>query len=227
MPEIAEQCLLQGISTVDSYDIHADIWEQRARLDAAAKKGGSTAVIATGIDPGCDSLVRVLLEAMAPRGVTFTNFGPGMSMGHTVAARGVAGVKNALSLTIPVGAGVHRRMVYIELEAGYAFDEVVAKIKADPYFSSNETHVMLSDDVEALKDVGHSFNIVRRGGVGRVHNQLFEFNMKGNNPALTTQAMVACARAGAKQAPGAYTLIELPVIDLLEGSREDVVRRMV
>ena len=30
--------------------------------------------------------VRTMLEAIAPKGITYTNFGPGMSMGHTVAA---------------------------------------------------------------------------------------------------------------------------------------------
>jgi len=227
VPEIAERCLALGIHTVDSYDIHTDIWELCQRLDAAAKQGGSTAIVSSGFDPGGDSVVRALMEAIAPQGKTFTNFGPGMSMGHTVAVKAIEGVKHALSLTIPLGTGVHRRMVYVEPMEGYAFEEIAAKIKADPYFSSDETHVYLEYDIDSLIDVGHGVNMVRKGVSGRAHNQLLEFNMRINNPALTTQAMVACARAAVKQAPGAYTMIEIPVIDLLEGSKESLIRRLV
>ena len=59
-----------------------------------------------------------MLEAIAPKGITYTNFGPGMSMGHTVAVKAIDGVKAALSMTIPTGTGIHRRMVYIELKDG-------------------------------------------------------------------------------------------------------------
>jgi len=227
VPEMAEICLAQGINTVDSYDIHTGIWELRGRLDLAAKKSGSTAVVSAGFDPGCDSVVRALLETAAPYGKTFTNFGPGMSLGHTVAVKAIEGVKNALSMTIPLGTSVHRRLVYIELLDGYDFNDVAAKIKADPYFASDETHVYLENDVDSLIDVGHSVNIVRKGVSGKTHNQLFEYNMNINNPALTAQVMVACARAGMKQSPGAYTMIELPIIDMLDGSKEELIKRLV
>ena len=227
IPEIAEQCLLQGIHTVDSYDIHSDIWELRTRLDAAAKKGGATAIVSAGFDPGCDSIVRALFEAMAPQGQTFTNFGPGMSMGHTVAVKAIEGVKNALSMTIPLGTGVHRRLVYVEVMDGFDFEEIAKKIKSEPYFIKDETHVYLSEDVNALIDVGHGVNLVRKGVSGAAHNQHFEFNMRIHNPALTTQAMVASARAAVRQEAGAYTMIEIPVVDLLEGSREALIRRLV
>ena len=51
--------------------------------------------------------------------------------------------------------------------------------------------------------------------------------MKINNPALTAQILVSVARASLKQKPGAYTMIELPVIDLLYGEREALIRRLV
>ena len=68
-----------------------------------------------------------------------------MSMGHTVAVKAIEGVKAALSMTIPMGTGVHRRMVYIEVEEGYDFDKVAAAIKADDYFVHDETHVIQVD----------------------------------------------------------------------------------
>ena len=120
----AKEYLAMGINTVDSFDIHSKIWDLRQSLDIVGKANQSVAVIAAGWDPGSDSVVRTLLEAAVPKGITYTNFGPGMSMGHTVCVKSKAGVKSALSMTIPTGTGVHRRMVYVELEAGADFKEI-------------------------------------------------------------------------------------------------------
>lgn len=223
----AKEILALGINTVDSFDIHGSIVDLRRSLDSAAKAHNAVSVISAGWDPGSDSVVRALMEAIVPKGITYTNFGPGMSMGHTVAVKAIEGVKAALSMTIPLGTGVHRRMVYIEVEEGYEFDKVAAAIKADDYFAHDETHVIQVDSVDALKDMGHGVNLVRKGVSGKTQNQLLEFDMKINNPALTAQILVAVARASFKQAPGAYTMIEIPVIDMLYGERESLIRRLV
>lgn len=225
--EYALEALSLGINTVDSFDIHGQIPELRKRLDQAAKEAGKVSVISAGWDPGSDSVVRTLLEAIAPEGITYTNFGPGRSMGHTVAVKAIEGVKDALSMTIPLGTGIHRRMVYVELLPGYELAKVAADIKADPYFASDETHVIEVPSVDALNDVGHGVNMVRKGVSGKTHNQLFSFDMKINNPALTAQVLVACARAAMRQRPGCYTMIEIPVIDLLACSRDEAVAHLV
>ena len=225
--EYALQYLAKGINTVDSFDIHTKIVDLRRSLDKAAKAGNAVSIISAGWDPGSDSVVRTLMESLAPKGISYTNFGPGRSMGHSVCVRSKAGVKDALSMTIPVGQGIHRRMVYVELEEGANLDEVTAAIKADPYFANDETHVFQVDSVDALNDVGHGVNLVRKGVSGQTHNQLFEFNMKINNPALTAQVLVNVARASMKQQPGCYTMIEIPVIDYLPGNREDIIRHLV
>ena len=100
-------------------------------------------------------------------------------------------------------------------------------IKTDPYFVHDETHVMQVECVDNLKDMGHGVNLVRKGVSGKTQNQLFEFDMKINNPALTGQILVATARASMKQQPGCYTLIEIPVIDMLYGDREELIRHLV
>ena len=223
----AIKALEKGIRTVDSFDIHTQICDLRKTLDAAAKKYNSVAIISAGWDPGTDSVVRALMEACAPKGITYTNFGPGMSMGHTVAVKAIAGIKAALSMTIPLGTGIHRRMVYIELGEGYTFEEVAHAIKTDDYFTHDETHVMQVESVDALKDMGHGVNMTRKGVSGKTQNQRFEFNMSINNPALTAQVLVCTARAAMLQRPGCYTLIEIPVIDLLYGDRDELVRRLV
>ena len=223
----AEVFLAEGINTVDSYDIHSGIADLRSRLNVIAKKHGSVAIISAGWDPGSDSVVRSLMQAAAPKGITYTNFGPGMSMGHTVCVKSKAGVKNALSMTIPLGTGIHRRMVYVELEDGYKLNDVARAVKEDPYFANDETHVMQVASVDDVKDMGHGVNMVRKGVSGITQNQRFEFNMSINNPALTAQMLVGVARASMLQRPGAYTMIEIPVIDLLYGDREDLIKHLV
>lgn len=223
----AEAALKLGISTVDSYDIHSGIADTRARLDVIARQNNAAALISAGWDPGSDSVVRALLEVCAPLGITYTNFGPGMSMGHTVAVKAIEGVKAALSMTIPLGTGIHRRMVYIELEDGYDFEAVAEAIKNDAYFVHDETHVTKVDSVEALLDMGHGVNMVRKGVSGKTQNQRFEFNMSIDNPGLTSQILVAGARAVLRQQPGAYTMIEIPIIDFLAGDKEQIIRRLV
>lgn len=223
----AKQYLAMGIHTVDSFDIHTKIVDLRHELNKVAKANNTVAVIAAGWDPGSDSVIRTLMQAMAPKGISYTNFGPGMSMGHTVAVKAVEGVKSALSMTIPLGTGIHRRMVYIEVKEGYSFDEVAKNIKNDAYFINDETHVMQVESVDELLDMGHGVNMTRKGVSGKTQNQLFEFNMKINNPALTGQILVAVARASFKQQPGAYTMPEIPVIDLLYGDKEELIKHLV
>ncbi len=223
----ALEYLAMGINTVDSFDIHTQIVSLRRSLNEAAVKAGKVAVISAGWDPGSDSIVRTLMEAAAPKGLTHTNFGPGMSMGHTVCVKSKPGVKNALSMTMPKGDGMHRRMVYVELLPGASLEDVAKAVKEDPYFASDETHVMAVESVDAVKDMGHGVHMVRKGVSGQTQNQRFEFSMSINNPALTAQLLVGVARASMRLTPGAYTMVEIPVIDLLPGDRENLIGHLV
>ena len=225
--EYASKILPLGINTVDSYDIHTGITQYRQNLMKICKEHGRVAVISAGWDPGSDSVVRTLLESLAPKGISYTNFGPGMSMGHSVCVRSKKGVKDALSLTVPKGEGIHRRMVYVELEDGASLEEVTKAVKEDPYFANDETYVIAVPSVDMVKDMGHGVNLVRKGVSGKTQNQRFEFNMSINNPALTAQVLVNVARASMRQQPGCYTMIELPVVDLLPGDRDEWVAHLV
>ena len=51
--------------------------------------------------------------------------------------------------------------------------------------------------------------------------------MEINNPALTGQVLVNVARASMRLQPGCYTMIEIPVIDMLPGDRADLIEHLV
>ena len=225
--EYAVELLAQGINTVDSFDIHEQIVPLRKRLDEEAKKGQAVAIVSAGWDPGTDSMFRGTMEFMAPKGVTYTNFGPGMSMGHSVAVKSIPGVADALSVTIPKGVGLHKRMVYIQVEPGADFETIKERLLTDPYFASDETYVNQVEDVKTLIDMGHGVVMERKGVSGNTHNQLLRYEMRINNPALTGQVMVASARATFKQQPGAYTMIEVPIIDYIYGDRDKLIAQLV
>lgn len=231
VPQAAEQLLNKGLNTVDSFDIHTRIPEVHRCLNKAALAHKAVSILSAGWDPGSDSVVRALMQALMPQGITYTDFGPGRSMGHTVAAKHIEGVKDALSMTIPLGTGIHRRMVYVEIEKGCSYNDVRDAILKDDYFAHDETHVIEVDNVKALNNVAHGVHLSRNGVSGTTHNQRIEMTMNIDNPALTGQIMVAAARAAMRMAQrqqfGCYTMIELAPVDLLEGNKEEWIQRLV
>lgn len=228
IPTMAPGYLAMGINTVDSFDVHGEpLLALRRDLSERARAHKSVAVIGAGWDPGTDSVVRMLFLAMAPKGVTYTNFGPGMSMGHTVAVKAIPGVRDALSMTLPAGFGIHKRHVYVELHEGASFEEISALVKADPYFVNDETRVTEVASVSALIAMGHGVHLQRLGAAGSAENQVLELTTRVSNPSATAQVMVAAARASMRMEPGAYVLGEIPPIDLLPGGREESIKQLV
>ncbi len=223
VPATAAKILSLGVRTVDSFDIHQEIPALRRSLGEVARAHNTVSIVAAGWDPGVDSVMRGWFQAMAPRGITHTNYGPGLSMGHSVAVKAIRGVRDAISITVPAGMGVHRRMVYVQLAPGAVFEDVEAAIKKDPYFVKDRTYVFEVED----KDMGHGVLMERNGVSGITHNQSMKFQLKVNNPALTAQVMVSAARAATKQQPGCYTMIELPVVDFLYGEVDTFVTKYV
>lgn len=229
VPEMAATILQAGISSVDCYDIHGtELLALKKNLHEASIANNVVSISAAGWDPGTDSVIRAIFEVISPQGITYTNFGPGMSMGHTVAAKAILGVKKALSITVPSGFGFHKRCVYIEQEPGYDFKEISRNIKSDKYFVHDETHVIPSNDIDLLADNGHSVVLERKGSASQASNQRMTFQATVTNPAVTAQIMICSARAAMRQKPGNYLLIEIPPIDLLEFSDKDVlIKRIV
>ncbi|MDD4568695.1 MAG: diaminopimelate dehydrogenase [Tepidanaerobacteraceae bacterium] len=228
VPKVAASYLKMGINTIDAYDIHGEpMIELKYQLDKIAKESDAVSLMAAGWDPGTDSVIRVVFEMIAPKGITNVNFGPGMSMGHTVAVKAIPGVKDAISMTVPKGMGLHKRIVYIELKEGFEFNEVSKAIKEDTYFNNDETYVFCVENVKNLIDMGHGVHIERKGVSGATHNQRMDFTMSLTNPAATAQVMVSAARGSLKQKPGCYTLLEIPLIDFIYGERSSMIKHLV
>lgn len=230
VPQDASHYLAKGINTVDSFDIHSEIPQVVTELDRAAKAAGKACITAAGWDPGTDSVLRALFEAMTPAGTTFTNFGRGRSMGHSVAARAIAGVENACSITIPIGGGKHSRLVYVLPAAGVSFADIKQRIAADPYFSSDPLDVRevgSQEELDGVADNSHGVFMERIGASGSVSNQRLSFDMRIDNPALTAQVLVSCARAVTRMGTGCHTLIDIPPVALLPGDRMKHIARLV
>lgn len=225
--EIAPRYLARGISTVDAFDIHGDaITDLQHNLDGYAKAGGCVAISAAGWDPGIDSLLRAVLKILIPRGNTLTNYGPGMSLGHSVAAKTVPGVRDAVALTYPLGYGKHRRQVYIIPEPGADKHYLERAILSHRYFAGDETTVTVAEDLSKFRDHGHGAYIERKGLSGRTHNQRVACDIVVNNPAATSQVMVCAARAARRCQPGAYTLLDLPLNYFLAESAREAAREL-
>ncbi len=228
IPDIAPLYLQKGINTVDAYDVHGEsLIRLRKDLDNVAKKHNAVSIISAGWDPGSDSMIRAILEINAPKGITYVNFGPGMSMGHTVAVKAMEGIDDAISLTIPKGVGMHKRLVYVKLKKGYDLENVSLNIKNDPYFIHDEVHVLEASNIRDLIDMGHSVKIERKGVSGKTHNQKMEYYLSVNNPAVTGQVLVSAARASLKQKPGCYSVLEIPIIDFLYGEIKEILARLI
>ena len=230
VPEDAARYLAAEVHSVDSFDIHAQIPGLVGKLDGPAKASGRVAVCGAGWDPGTDSVLRALFEAMAPVGTTFTNFGRGRSMGHSVAARAIPGVAGAVSITIPVGGGSHSRQVYILPEPDTSPVTIKAALAQDEYFKHDPLDIRIVADqaeLDAVADNSHGVFMERIGASGLTSNQRLSFDMRINNPALTAQVLVSCARAATRLAPGSYTLIDIPPVALLPGDRMRHIARLV
>lgn len=226
--KIAPAYLAEGIHTVDCFDMHGDPFiHLKATLDPIAREHGCTAIMGAGVDPGISTMIRALFEVWAPTGLTYVNFGPGMSMGHTVAAKSYAGVRDALSITRPGDPGCHKRDLYLEIEPGADFEEVKTRILADPYFCHDDVRVFQVNDVTPLIDTGHRIHIFRKGGSSGIDNQLLTFETTFHNPASTAQVIISTARACTRLQPGAHTMLEVPLYAFLPEDLPSLMKRLV
>ena len=205
-------------NVVDSFDTHAKIPEHFANVDAAAKKGGRTAVISVGWDPGMFSLNRMYANAILPEGSDYTFWGRGVSQGHSDAVRRIAGVKDARQYTIPVESALaavragenpelstrqkHTRECFVVAEEGADLARIEKEIKTMPnYFADYDTVVHFISEEELKRDhsgIPHGGLVLRSGTTGWENEtrHLIEYSLKlDSNPEFPASVIIAYARA--------------------------------
>jgi len=205
-------------NVVDSFDTHAKIPEHFARVDAAAKEGGKTAIISVGWDPGLFSLSRMYANAILPEGKDYTFWGKGVSQGHSDAIRRIEGVKDAKQYTIPVDSALaavragenpelttrqkHTRECFVVLEEGADKARIEEEIKTMPnYFADYDTTVHFITEEELKRDhsgIPHGGLVLRSGVTGweKENRHLIEYSLKlDSNPEFTASVIAAYARA--------------------------------
>lgn len=222
LPEQTPQ-LAQRFTVVDSYDTHAQIPEHFAKVDAAARAAGTTAIISTGWDPGLFSINRVFGESILPAGSTYTFWGRGLSQGHSDALRRIDGVAAAVQYTIPsqdaidrVRAGErpelsnrekHTRECFVVLDEGADAEAVRQQIVTMPhYFEPFETTVTFLSAEELARDhrsMPHGGFVIRSAESSPGTTQTIEYRLQeDSNPEFTASVIVAYARAAGRMAAG-------------------------
>lgn len=223
VPEKIKYYQSLGYCTVDSFDEHDKILSVRKDTDIMAKAKKVVSVLAAGWDPGTDSAVRIIMKLVSITGHTTTTFGGtsgGRSMGHTAWVKAIAGVKNAVALTIANGRGKHKRKVYVELMPDGDIAKIEHAIKNDSYFVPDPVEVEVVKSIDKYNTLHHAGSVER---TGMQVNQ--RYDVVGINPEFTANIMVSCARAcmaaKAKGEYGTYTFIERPLSDYLPGTLEE------
>ena len=246
--------LARLFNVVDSFDTHARIPEHFAAVDAAAKAGGTLALISAGWDPGLFSLNRVYASAVLPQGETYTFWGKGVSQGHSDAIRRVEGVLDARQYTVPVQAALdavrsgsnpvlttrekHTRECYVVVKEGADKARIEKEIKEMPnYFADYDTTVNFISQQELdaeHKGIPHGGFVIRSGktGADNEFDNVIEYSLKlDSNPAFTSSVLVAYARAVARMSKegktGCVTVLDIPPAYLSAKSGEELRKSML
>lgn len=175
-------------------------------IDRMALPRGVSAVVGAGWDPGVRVVFEGFFEALCPKGGTRTHDRPGVSLHHTLAARAIPGVRDALSAEFRGADGAMQRYVYVELTTGASPASIAETIRCDPLFLSGETLVLPVDSLAALEDEGHGLVIERWGRAGGKDHQRFLLEGRFDRIAVAGQMMVCAARALPTLRPGAHPL---------------------
>ena len=239
--------LAEHFSLVDSFDRHSEIPAHFAAVDAAARKGGTLALISAGWDPGLLSLARLYGAAALPQGESATFWGKGVSQGHSNALRRLPGVLDAKQYTIPIPAmlqavregkgkalrpqDLHRRVCYVAAEPGRDLAALRREIETLPgYFAGYQTEVQFVSLEELHRDHSgqpHGGGVIRSGVTGPLgeRRQRMECSLTlDSNPEFTASVLLSCARAVHRMRQrgeaGCRTLLDVAPSDLASCSPE-------
>ena len=225
----------QKFNTVDSFDTHAEIPNYFSRMDNVAKESGHVSIICAGWDPGIFSMERVLGEAFLSGSKGYTFWGPGVSQGHSDAARKIKGVVDARQYTMPIESTLeqvrhgqttdfskrqmHKRVVYVVAPKKEDHDRIRKEIVEMPhYYSEYDTEVKFISAEEMSRNHSaypHGGFVLTSGETSKNNRQILEYKCTlSSNPEFTGGVLVACARAVVrlKQSgqTGAFTMLDVP-----------------
>lgn len=179
----------KNFHTVDSFDTHEKISEYKKMLNET--KPNKISLCATGWDPGLLSIVRGALNiaGSTPK----TQWGKGISQGHSNALRSVPGVLDAVSVTVPQEKG-HLRLCYIACVSSDKPSVEIAIRNMPHYFAGQNVEIVFCSTAEIRKlksDTSHAGQVFAK-------NDDFEANFKlsmQNNCDFTAKIMLAYAKA--------------------------------
>ena len=228
MPELASL----GISTVDSYDNHSNVWHYLDTL----KPQNSTHITCAGWDPGFLSLQRILAQAITPNAVQTTLYGGeagGLSMGHSNAVRNVTNVINAVQLThtrpdalldAQKGKSIpkhlrHKRVCWVVADAPH-HAQIERDIKQIPEYFLNQEVVV---NFISQSEFNHRFsNYTSHSGRQIATSSDITINTEittTSNMDLTANIMLAYAKANhhmqSQDQHGVFTIADVPLAYLL------------
>ena len=249
LPEMTP-ALAEHFNVLDSFDTHASIPSHFERTDAAARKGGYTAMISAGWDPGMFSLARLYASAILPDGKTETFWGRGVSQGHSDAIRRIDGVLDARQYTVPKQAALdavlagemptlttrdkHTRECYVVAKEGADLSRIEREIVTMPnYFADYDTTVTFITEEEMKRNhmgMPHGGTVIRGGETGMAdqpHRHTISYSLTlESNPEFTASALLAFARAicrmNARGEVGCKTVFDIPPALLSPLSAEDL-----
>ena len=253
LPEMTP-ALARDFNVVDSFDTHAKIPEHFARVDAAAKESGHTALISAGWDPGLFSILRTYSLAVLPNGKDYTFWGRGVSQGHSDAIRRIDGVLDARQYTVPVESAIgavmsgecpefttrekHKRECYVVAAEGADKARIEQEIKTMPnYFADYDTtvtFVSLEELKENHRGLPHGGHVIRNGSTGfnGENTHTIDFSLRlDSNPEFTSSVLVAYARAINRMHQrgdyGCKTVLDVAPSDLTEMTNEELRKHLL
>ena len=246
--------LAEHFCVVDSFDTHAKIPEHFEKVNAAAKKGGTVAMISVGWDPGLFSLNRLYGEAILPGGKDYTFWGKGVSQGHSDAIRRIDGVLDARQYTVPVEEALnavrsganpelstrqkHTRECFVVAEEGADLARIEREIVTMPnYFADYDTtvHFISTEELKANHSgIPHGGFVIRCGktGLEEQNTHIIEYRLQlDSNPEFTSSVLVAYARAALRMKQegmsGCKTVLDTPPAYLSPCSTEELRKRLL
>jgi diaminopimelate dehydrogenase len=154
-------------------------WDQAAadlqlKLHRLAVRHHVRASVGAGWVPGAVELFQALFAMLIPKGYTEATERPGRGLHHTLTAKAVDGLRNALCTELRSVEGNRQRYVYVEFAPDADPDRVSVAIRAEPLFLDEETLVFPVESVAALEEQGAGIVLQRRGSAGGAEHRLPE-----------------------------------------------------